>query len=128
MIQTTSAFLMSVQELVIAPRPNVGPKLDTVGPCQILAWFSSCNIPRPRVTFQVNQPVSFVHELPDRKAMVVQRLTVTPSLFFSMKFASRSSFISRAMRSNAKSQVTRSKLLVPGLRYIGCFTRVSARM
>ena len=66
---------MSVQLFVIAPRPNVGPKLDTVGPCQILAWFSICSIPRPRATLQVTQPVSLVHELPERKPMVGQRLT-----------------------------------------------------
>ena len=35
---------------VIAPRPNVGPKLDTVGPCQMRAWFPICSIPRPRAT------------------------------------------------------------------------------
>src|SRR5512138_1465761 len=70
MIQTTSAFLMSVQLFVIAPRPNVGPKLDTVGPCHILAWFSIWSIPRPRATFQVTHPVSLVQELPDRKAIV----------------------------------------------------------
>jgi hypothetical protein len=29
--------LMSTQPLVMAPRPNVGPKLETVGPCQTLA-------------------------------------------------------------------------------------------
>src|SRR5688500_17376900 len=79
MIQTTSALPMSVQLLVIAPRPNVGPRLDTVGPCQILAWFSICSIPRPRATFQVTQPVSLVHELPERNPMVGHRLTVTPS-------------------------------------------------
>jgi hypothetical protein len=28
---------MSIQPFVIAPRPNVGPKLETVGPCQTLA-------------------------------------------------------------------------------------------
>jgi len=28
------AFLMSIQLLVIAPRPNDGAKLATVGPCQ----------------------------------------------------------------------------------------------
>ena len=40
MINIMSVFLMSTQPLVIAPRPNVGPKLETVGPCQTLAWFS----------------------------------------------------------------------------------------
>ena len=37
MMTTRSVFLISVQEFVIAPRPNVGPKLDTVGPCQTRA-------------------------------------------------------------------------------------------
>ena len=37
---TTSAFLMSTQPLVIAPRPNVAAKLATVGPCQTRAWVS----------------------------------------------------------------------------------------
>ena len=37
MINIMSVFLMSTQPLVIAPRPNVGPKLETVGPCQTLA-------------------------------------------------------------------------------------------
>ena len=47
---------------------------------------------------------------------VVQRLTVTPSLFLVTKFLSRSSFIVRAMRSSASSQETRSNLSDPGLR------------
>ena len=37
MINIMSVFLMSIQPFVIAPRPNVGPKLETVGPCQTLA-------------------------------------------------------------------------------------------
>ncbi len=32
-----SVFLMSTQPLVIAPRPKVGPRPETVGPCQTLA-------------------------------------------------------------------------------------------
>ncbi len=40
MINIMSVFLMSIQPFVMAPRPNVGPKLETVGPCQTLAWFS----------------------------------------------------------------------------------------
>ena len=40
MINIMSVFLMSIQPFVIAPRPNVGPKLETVGPCQTRAWFS----------------------------------------------------------------------------------------
>ncbi len=40
MINIMSVFLMSIQPLVMAPLPKVGPKLETVGPCQTLAWFS----------------------------------------------------------------------------------------
>ena len=36
----TSAFLMSFQWLVIAPRPNVAARLATVGLCHIRAWWS----------------------------------------------------------------------------------------
>ncbi len=50
MMTTRSVFLMSVQEFVIAPRPNVGPRLDTVGPCQTLAWLSNTSIPALRTT------------------------------------------------------------------------------
>ena len=40
MINIMSVFLMSIQPLVIAPRPKVGPKLETVGPCQTRACVS----------------------------------------------------------------------------------------
>jgi len=40
MINIMSVFLMSIHPLVIAPRPNVGPKLETVGPCQTRACVS----------------------------------------------------------------------------------------
>src|SRR6202045_3181107 len=50
MITTRLVFLMSAQVLVIAPRPNVGAKLATVGPCQTLAWLSKATIPRLRAT------------------------------------------------------------------------------
>jgi hypothetical protein len=46
-----SVFLMSTQPLVIAPRPNVGPKLETVGPCQTRAWFSRHVTPIARIDF-----------------------------------------------------------------------------
>ena len=49
MISIMSVFLISTQPFVIAPRPNVGPKLETVGPCQTLAWFSRCTTPRARI-------------------------------------------------------------------------------
>jgi hypothetical protein len=50
--------------------------------------------------------------------MVVQRLTVTPAAFFSMKFVSRSSLIARAILSKASSQEMssqRSRLRGAGL-------------
>ncbi len=50
---TTSAFLMSTQLLVIAPRPNVGARPATVGPCQTRAWLSIAVIPKARSTFWV---------------------------------------------------------------------------
>ena len=51
MMSIMSVFFMSTQPLVIAPRPNVGPKLETVGPCQTLAWFSNRTTPRARMAF-----------------------------------------------------------------------------
>lgn len=53
MIRTGSAFLMSTQWFVIAPRPNVGARLATVGPCQTRAWLSNTTMPSERTTFQV---------------------------------------------------------------------------
>ena len=51
MINIMSVFLMSIQPLVIAPRPKVGPKLETVGPCQTRAWFSRRTTPIERIVF-----------------------------------------------------------------------------
>src|SRR6201995_2258059 len=58
MTTTTLAFLMSCQVFVIAPRPNVGARLATVGPCQTRAWLSKTTIPKERATFQVRNEVS----------------------------------------------------------------------
>src|SRR5579859_20839 len=103
---TTSAFLMSCQVLVIAPRPNVGAKLATVGPCQTRAWLSNTTMPRDRAHFQVRYDVSDEEAEAASMPVLVQRLTVCPAWFLAMKLASRSSFISLAMRSSAKSQLT----------------------
>jgi hypothetical protein len=46
----TSAFLMSTQLFVIAPRPNVGARPATVGPCQTRAWLSKATPPSARMT------------------------------------------------------------------------------
>ncbi len=70
---------MSTQWLVIAPRPNVGARLATVGPCQTRADYrrQAC---RARVNFVLQIHFRYcppMHSIP----VVSQRLTVTPSLF-----------------------------------------------
>ena len=47
----TSAFLMSFQWLVIAPRPNVAARLATVGLCHMRAWWSIYPSPMARIVF-----------------------------------------------------------------------------
>jgi hypothetical protein len=46
-------FLMSTQWLVIAPLPNVGARLATVGPCQTRAWLSKTSNPIERIALCV---------------------------------------------------------------------------
>src|ERR1700679_3024883 len=75
---TTLAFLMSCQVLVIAPRPNDGARLATVGPCQTRAWLSNTTMPRERATFQVRKAVSLDEADAASMPVLVQRLTVTP--------------------------------------------------
>lgn len=53
MTKTTSAFLMSTQWLVIAPRPKLGARLATVGACQIRACVSSAVMPSARSVLTV---------------------------------------------------------------------------
>ena len=50
MMTMTSADLMSFHPLVIAPRPKVGARPATVGPCQTLAWLSKTTMPALRTT------------------------------------------------------------------------------
>src|SRR6201993_3877655 len=123
MTTTTLAFLMSCQVLVIAPRPNDGARLATVGPCQTRAWLSNTTIPRDRATFQVMKEVSLDDADAANMPVDSQRLTVVPSLFLAMKFLSLSSFISLAMRSSAKSQDTSLNSFAPGARYLGTLRR-----
>src|ERR1700744_1072896 len=126
MTTTTLAFLMSCQVFVIAPRPNDGARLATVGPCQTRAWLAKTTMPKERATFHVRNDVSVDDADAASMPVLVQRLTVVPAAFLAMKFLSRSSFISRAMRSTAKSQLTSSNLLLPGLHCIGTLRRVGA--
>src|SRR5216683_4439128 len=87
-ITTRLLFLMSAQVLVIAPRPNVGAKLATVGPCQTRAWLSKTTIPSARDTFQVKYAVSLVEADAASMPVLVHRLTGVPAAFLAMKFLS----------------------------------------
>src|SRR3984885_5255793 len=126
MTTTTLAFLISCQVLVIAPRPNDGAKLATVGPCQTRAWLSKTTMPKERATFQVRKDVSVDEADAASMPVLVQRLTVVPAAFLATKFLSRSCFISVAMRVSAKSQLTSLNSLLPAARYFGTFSRVGA--
>src|SRR5882724_2129262 len=70
--------------------------------------------------------VSLVVAEAARNPVDVQRLTSWPSLLRLMKFLSRSSFTSLAMRAKASSQLMDSHLSLPGARYSGCCNRVFA--
>ena len=50
-IMTTSALVMSIQWLVIAPRPKEAAKLATVELCHIRAWCSIHGAPTARIAF-----------------------------------------------------------------------------
>ncbi|MNC78956.1 hypothetical protein D3C75_1313020 [compost metagenome] len=58
-------------------------------------------MPSARVKRWSSEPVSLLAADEQSMPVLSQRLTVVPLAFFSMKLASRSSFISRAMRSMA---------------------------
>src|SRR5580692_841951 len=88
MTMTRSAFLMSCQVFVIAPRPNDGARLATVGPCQTRAWLSNTTMPSERATFQVRYAVSLEEAEAASMPVVVQRFTVIPLPFLAMKFLS----------------------------------------
>src|SRR5262245_38165483 len=123
MMRTRSVFLISTQLLVIAPLPNVGPRLDTVGACHIRAWVSIATMPRPRATLTLRYPDSFEAALEARNPQLFQRLTVVPAALVLTKLLSLSSFIRLAIRSIAWSQEIRFHSAVPGARYSGYFTR-----
>src|SRR5690606_26732073 len=119
MMRTISVFRISVHELVIAPRPKVGPRLDTVGACQIRACVSRATIPRPRATFTDRKADSLDEAEEIRKPVLFQRLTVTPLSLVLMKFASRSFFMCVATRVSASSQEMRFHSLEPASRTCG---------
>ena len=114
MARMTSAFLMSTQPLVIAPRPNVAAKLATVGPCQTRAWVSRYGTPRAVMTFHWRKLNSFVSVQPPIIAMPGLRLTTWPLAFFATKHRSRVSLMCRAIFAIASSQEMSSHWSEPG--------------
>ncbi len=121
------AFLISTQWLVIAPRPNVGARLATVGPCQTRTVVYGKHA-ESATKFCDRKPVSLLAAEAHSMPVVSQRLTVTPRSLVLMKLASRSSFTSLAMRVKASSQLIRCHLSDPGARYSGYLRRLSLWM
>src|SRR5216683_1887158 len=108
MIRTTSAFLMSIQPFVIAPRPNVAAKLATVGPCQTLACVSRYGTPKAEIAFHCRKLNSLVSVQPPIHAMPGVRFTVSPLAFLATKVRSRVSLMWRAIPLIASSQPMRT--------------------
>src|SRR5215471_4886250 len=119
----TSAFLISTQPLVIAPRPNVAAKLATVGPCQTLAWLSRYGTPSAVIAFHWRKLNSFVSVQPPIHAMPGVRLTTCPFAFLATKVRSRVVFTWRAIFAIASSHEMSSHLSEPGRRTFGVRTR-----
>jgi len=114
---------MSTQLLVIAPRPKVEASAETVGPWQTRAWASVATMPSERMNFWVRMPVSLEPAEAVSIAVDTQRLTGTPSAFFSITLASRSAFMCLATRSMASCQLMRFHSLLPASRTSGYFRR-----
>src|SRR6266446_2675062 len=125
---TTSAFLMSVQPLVIAPRPNVAAKLATVGPCQTLAWVSRYGMPRPAMALSMRKLNSLVSVQPPMIPMPGARFTTSPFAFLATNVRSRVSFTCRAISLIAWSQEMRSHVSEPGRLTCGTVRRLGLTM
>ena len=114
MARMTSAFLMSTQPLVIAPRPNVAAKLATVGPCQTLACVSRYGTPSAVMTFHCRKLNSLVSVQPPIMAMPGVRLTTWPLAFLATKvLVARVLDVARDL-AMASSQEISSQLSEPG--------------
>lgn len=60
----------------MAPRPNDGARLATVGPCQVFAWLHTGTIPSILIHFCVNNAASLLIADAVIIPVVAQRLTV----------------------------------------------------
>src|SRR5258708_1277693 len=126
--RTTSAFLMSTQPLVIAPRPYVAARLATVGPCQTLAWLSRYGMPSALMNFHCRKLNSLVSVHPPTMARPGVRFTVCPFAFLATKVLSRVVLMCRAIPWMAPSQEMSSQWSEPGRRTFGLRIRFGLSM
>ena len=110
---------MSTKVLVIAPRPKVEASADTVGPWHTRACASVATMPSERIHFWVRMPVSFDEAEAVSMPKVGRRCTGTPFSFCTIRLASRSVLMWRAMRLSASCQEMRFHSLLPGSRTSG---------
>src|ERR1700684_2022921 len=108
----------------MAPRPNVGPKLETVWPCQTRAWFSKYTKPKPLIALTARKLNSFVSEQPPMNEMPSQRFTVRPLASFSTKELSRVFLVHCAISPRASSQEMSCQSVAPGRRTCGFVRRL----
>ncbi len=120
MIRMTSAFLMSTQPLVIAPRPNVAAKT--------LACESRYGMPRAAMNFICRKLNSLVSVQPPIIAMPGVRFTVWPLAFLATKVRSRVVLTWRAILAMASSQLMSSQWSEPGRRTLGVRMRLGLLM
>src|SRR6202162_1977213 len=104
MQRMTSAFLMSTQPFVMAPRPKQAAKLATVGPCQTLAWESRYGTPQAVIAFHCRKLNSFVSVQPPIIAIPGLRLTTWPFALRATNDLSRVVLMCREIRAMASSQ------------------------
>src|SRR3989339_961783 len=128
MIRMASAFLISTQWLVMAPRPNDSPRAATVALCQILAWWSVYTTPRARMAWAVRAHSSLsMWEVPMANRFST-RLTVCPLALVLINPLSLVSLTRWAIRSRVQSQDFSSHLSLKGARYKGFVTRWGFRV
>jgi len=119
-----SVFFMSTQPLVIAPRPNVGPKLETVGRVKPWPGFPYAR-PRGRASIspQVVELIGVGTAADPRTDS--SRFTVCPAASFSTKVSSRVFFTRAAISLIASSHEMSCHSVPPGRRTCGFSKRRS---
>ncbi len=127
--RTTSAFLMSVPTCWSSRHGRMsGPDWPPSGRVKHALGCRTPACPCCARPCRSDSRVSLLAADAANMPVVSQRLTVVPSSVFSTKFASRSSFISFAMRSSASSHEMRCHRSEPAARYSGYFRRLGLWM